>query len=94
MRTERRPNTQPTARSPRSPWPTVYIAERSMTPAIEHLAAERGCLQRAGQERQPRPQRALRRAARKERTDDNERRPIQAWCRGCCRYCGSYEDCT
>lgn len=50
-----------------------------MTPAIEELAAARArlCLEQAGQERQARPLRALRRAARKERTA--ERRLIQAW---------------
>jgi hypothetical protein len=50
-----------------------------MTPAIEELAAQRvrSCLEQAGQERQARRLRALRRAARKERAA--ERRLIQAW---------------
>jgi hypothetical protein len=50
-----------------------------MTPAIEQLAAVRArtCREQAGQERRARQLRALRRAARKERTA--ERRLIQAW---------------
>jgi hypothetical protein len=50
-----------------------------MTPAIEQLAAQRvrSCLEQARQERQAGRLRALRRAARKERTA--ERRLIQAW---------------
>jgi hypothetical protein len=50
-----------------------------MTPGIEQLAAARAriCLEQAGQERRARQLRALRRAARKERTA--ERRLIQAW---------------
>jgi hypothetical protein len=50
-----------------------------MTPALEELAAVRArtCLEQARQERRARQLRALRRAARRERTA--ERRVIQAW---------------